>query len=306
MTTITEDRVDVEALREEWARLDLSVPPRSYWKEVRFRFVRNRTGMAAAVMLALICLAAIFAPLLSPAHGLVAQTSKRLLNIGSDGHLLGTDEQGRDMLARLLHGGRLSLLAGFVPVVGATAIGMALGMWAGLSRGLVNSVIMRTMDMLYAFPAVLLAIAVSTSLGQGASNAMIATTLIFIPPICRIAESSTRTVVVQEYVEAARLAGSGKVRMVRTQIFPNVLNTILAYASGLLGISMIIAASLSFLGLGVRPPAPEWGSMLQSLRASIYDAPLVAILPGLMIFITSITFNLLADGVREAMDVRRA
>lgn len=306
MSTATDERVAVEVLREQWAADDLAVAPRSYWTEVKFRFLKNRAGMAAAVLLLLICLSAIFAPVLSPKHGLIGDTSKRLLNVGSKGHLLGTDEQGRDMVARLLHGGRLSLVSGFIPVVGATVIGMLLGMCAGLSRGFLNTVIMRTMDMLYAFPAILLAIAVSTSLGPGVSNAMIATTLIFVPPICRIAESATRTVVVQEYVEAARLAGSGYIRMVRTQIFPNVLNTVLAYASGLLGIALIIGAGLSFLGLGVQPPAPEWGSMLQTLRASIYDAALVSALPGLMIFITSITFNVLADSVREAMDVRQS
>lgn len=306
MTAIVEERPTVEELREDWTRQDLAVAPRSYWKEVGHRFVRNRTGMAAAVVLALICLSAIFAPVLSPKHGLIGDTSNRLANVGSKGHLLGTDEQGRDMVARLLHGGRLSLLAGFVPVVGATVVGMLLGMCAGLSRGPLNSLIMRTMDMLYAFPAILLAIAVSTSLGPGPANAMVATTLIFIPPICRIAETTTRRVAVQEYVEAARLAGARGFRMIRTQVFPNVLDGVLAYASGLLGISMIIAAGLSFLGLGVLPPAPEWGSMLQSLRAPIYDAALVSVLPGMMIFITSITFNLLADSIRDAMNVRQA
>jgi peptide/nickel transport system permease protein len=306
VTTLVDDRLDLDTLRAEWASQDLAVAPRSYWREVGYRFKENRVGVGAAIVLAMICLAAIFAPLLSPYSPTIGDASHRLLAVGSPGHLLGTDEQGRDMVARLLYGGRLSLLAGFVPVVGATTIGLLLGMWAGLSRGLVNTIIMRTMDMLYAFPAILLAIAVSTSLGPGVSNAMIATTIIFIPPICRIAEGAARTVVVQEYVDAARLAGSGRFRMVRTQIFPNVINTVLAYASGLLGISMIIAASLSFLGLGVQPPAPEWGYMLQSLRGSIYDAALVSALPGFMIFVTSITFNLLADSAREAMNVRLA
>jgi peptide/nickel transport system permease protein len=306
MTTITDERVTVDTLREEWSSRDLAVAPRSYWGEVGYRFRRNRIAVVATGVLALICLAAIFAPLLAPYNPIVGDTSRRLLGVGSPGHLLGTDEQGRDMLSRLLYGGRLSLLAGFVPVAVATTIGLLLGMWAGLSRGLANNIIMRTMDMLYAFPAILLAIAVSTSLGPGVSNAMIATSIIFIPPICRIAEGAARQVMVQEYVEAARLAGSGAFRIIRTQIFPNVINTVLAYASGLLGISMIIAASLSFLGLGVQPPAAEWGYMLQSLRGSIYDAALISALPGFMIFVTSIAFNLLSDGVREAMNVRLA
>jgi peptide/nickel transport system permease protein len=263
-------------------------------------------GLVALAVLALICLGAIFAPVLPLDNPLIGDPFHRLVGVGSPGHLLGTDEEGRDLLSRLIYGGRLSLLAGFVPVLGATAVGLLLGMWAGLARHLGNNVIMRVMDMLYAFPAILLAIAVGASLGPGLSNAIIATSIIFVPPICRIAESATRGVSVQEYVEAARVAGIGRFRMLRTQILPNVLNPVLAYASGLLGISMIIAASLSYLGLGSQPPAPEWGFMLQSLSGSIYNAPLVSALPGFFIFITSVSFNILADAVREAMDVRLA
>jgi peptide/nickel transport system permease protein len=306
VTSLALDTTEVDALRAEWAKGDVAVAPRSYWREVRDRFKANRAGVAALVVLSMLCLSAIFAGVLSSHDPLAGSPSQRLLGVGSPGHLLGTDEQGRDMLARLLHGGRLSLFAGFVPVLAATAVGLLLGMWAGLSRGAVNHVIMRAMDMLYAFPAILLAIAVGASLGPGLTNAVIAATIIFIPPICRVAETATRSVVVQEYVEAARVAGTGRVRMVRTQILPNVLNQVVAYASGLLGISMIIAASLSFLGLGSRPPAPEWGYMLQSLRGSIYVAPLVSALPGFLIFITSVSFNVMSDAIRDAMDVRMA
>ena len=303
MTSIVQD-ASLELLREEWVRADVAVAARSYWGEFRLRFRHNRTGVAALAVLAAILLGAIAAPLLATHNPLHGDPFHRLLGVGSAGHLLGTDEQGRDMLSRLLYGGRLSLLAGFVPVLAATAVGILLGMWAGLSGRLTNNLIMRAMDMLYAFPAILLAIAVGTSLGPGFANAMIATTIIFIPPICRIAETATRAVRVQEYVDAARLAGTGRLRMVRTQILPNVLSPVLAYASGLLGISMIIAASLSFLGLGSQPPAPEWGYMLQSLRGSIYNAALVSALPGFLIFITSVAFNVLSDAIVEAMDVR--
>jgi peptide/nickel transport system permease protein len=302
--SVIEAVADVEAIRDEWVKTDVAVAPRSYWGEFRYRFRHNRTGIIALSILALICLGAILAPFLSPANPLLGDPYRRLLGVGAAGHPLGTDEQGRDMLSRLLYGGRLSLLAGLVPVVGATIVGVVLGMWAGLSRRLANNVIMRAMDMLYAFPAILLAIAVSTSLGPGLANAMIATSIIFVPPICRIAETATRQVSVQEYVEAARVAGTGRLRMVRTQILPNILNPVLAYASGLLGISMIIAASLSFLGLGSQPPAPEWGYMLQSLRGSIYNAALISALPGFFIFVTSVAFNVLSDAVVEAMDVR--
>jgi peptide/nickel transport system permease protein len=262
--------------------------------------------MVATGVLVVITLSAVFAPLIAGYNPLTGDPFHRLLPVGSSGHILGTDDLGRDMASRLLYGGRISLLDGFVPVVGATIIGILLGMWAGLSRAVTNNIIMRLMDMVYAFPAILLAIAVSTSLGPGIANAMIATTIIFVPPVCRIAQSATRSIAVQEYVEAAHLAGAGKMRLVRTQIFPNVINPVVAYASGLLGISMIIAASLSFLGLGAQPPAPEWGYMLESLRGDIYDAAVVSALPGVMIFITSIAFNLASDALREAMDVRLA
>ena len=304
MTSVLVEGATVEALRDRWLDADLAVTPRSYWREVGYRFLRNPIGIAGAVVLLLLVISAVFAPWIAPHNPLTTNPFNRLEPVGTPGHLLGTDDLGRDMLSRLLYGGRLSLLDGFAPVVGATAIGMLLGMLAGLSRALGNNLIMRSMDMLYAFPAIILAIAVSTSLGPGLSNAMIATTIIFIPPVCRIAQSATRAVVNQEYVEAARVAGAGRVRLLRTQIFPNVVNPVLAYSSGLLGISMIIAASLSFLGLGAQPPAPEWGFMLESLRGDIYDAAVVSALPGVMIFITSIAFNMFSDALRESMDVR--
>jgi peptide/nickel transport system permease protein len=304
VTAVAEEYPSLESLRDEWVNSDLAVTPRSYWGEFRHRFWGNRAGLVALGILVVIALGATLAPVLSPNDPLIGDPYRRLLGVGAPGHLLGTDEEGRDMLSRLLWGGRLSLLAGFVPVVGATAVGLLLGMSAGLSRRVANNAIMRVMDMLYAFPAILLAIAVGASLGPGLANAMIATSIIFVPPLCRIAETATRSVGIQEYVEAARVAGTGRLRMLRTQILPNVLNPVLAYASGLLGISIIIAASLSFLGLGSQPPTPEWGYMLQSLRGSIYSAPLVSALPGLLIFITSVAFNFLADAIREAMDVR--
>ena len=304
MSSVSTGILTVDARRAAWLDGDTGVAPRSYWSEVGHRFVADRAGVAAVIVVVLLCLSAVFASVLTGYDPLLGAPADRLLGVGSPGHLLGTDEQGRDMVARLLHGGRLSLVAGFLPVVGATVIGLLLGMCAGLSRGIVNHVIMRTMDMLYAFPAILLAIAVGASLGPGLTNAMIAATIVFIPPICRVAETATRSVTLQEYVEAARVAGSGPFRMVRTQVLPNVVNPVLAYASGLLGISMIIAASLSFLGLGSSPPAPEWGYMLQSLRGSIYVAPLVSALPGFFIFVTSVAFNVASDAFRESMDVR--
>ena len=296
---------DVMAVRRTWSESDVPVAPRSYRHEVLSRFLHNRIGGAALAILALLVVMAIAAPVLTSDDPIKGDAAARLKPIGTAGHILGTDEIGRDMFSRLLYGGRLSLLEGFLPVVVATAIGTAIGAFAGYVGGAPGSGLMRSLDMFYAFPAILLAIAIGASLGPGLKNAMIALSIVFIPPISRIAESATKRVVVNEYIEAARLTGANTFQLVSTQVLVNVVNPIIVYASGLVGVSMIVAASLSFLGLGSQPPTPEWGYMLNSLRSSIYVNPWVAALPGLFIFITSVSFNMLSDAIREAMDLKR-
>jgi peptide/nickel transport system permease protein len=297
---------DAIAVRRAWSESDVPVAPRSYRHEVFSRFLHNRTGVVALIVLALLVVTAIGAPLLTSYDPIQGQPAARLKPIGTAGHILGTDEIGRDMFSRLLYGGRLSLLEGFLPVVVATVIGTAIGAFAGYVGGGVGSGLMRSLDMFYAFPAILLAIAIGASLGPGLKNAMIALSIVFMPPISRIAESATKRVVVNEYIEAARLTGANTFQLVSTQVLVNVVNPIIVYASGLVGVSMIVAASLSFLGLGSQPPTPEWGYMLNSLRSSIYVNPWVSALPGLCIFITSVSFNMLSDAIREAMDLKRA
>ena len=163
---------------------------------------------------------------------------------------------------------------------------------------------MRTIDVFYAFPSVLLAVALSGALGAGLTNALVSITLVFIPPIARVAESVTTQVRSLDYIDAARASGAGAFTIIRVHVLGNVLGPIFVYATGLVSVSMILASGLSCLGLGVRPPEPEWGLMLNTLRTAIYNQPLVAALPGAMIFITSIAFNVLADGLRTAMDVK--
>ena len=225
--------------------------------------------------------------------------------IGTPGHLLGTDELGRDMLSRLIFGGRLSLMMGISPVRFALVIGSLLGIVAGFVGGRVNTAIMRTVDVFFAFPSVLLAVAISGALGAGIANAMLALTIVFIPPIARVAESVTTQVRSLDFVEAARASGAGAWTIIRVHILGNVLGPIFVYATSLVSVSMILAAGLSFLGLGTKPPDPEWGLMLNTLRTAIYTQPWVAALPGAMIFMVSISFNLLSDGLRSAMDVQR-
>jgi peptide/nickel transport system permease protein len=204
-----------------------------------------------------------------------------------------------------MYGGRLSLLMGIVPVLAAFLIGTTVGVAAGYVGGRVNMLVMRTLDVFYAFPSVLLAVAVAGALGPGMSNSLIALTLVFVPQVVRVAESVTTQVRRLDYIEAARMSGASAFAIIRVHVLGNVLGPVFVYSTGLLSVCMILGSGLSFLGLGVKPPEPEWGLMLNTLRSAIYSNPLVAAMPGMLIFVTSIAFNLLADGLRSAMDIRK-
>lgn len=295
---------DARALADQWQASDAPASPESYLQAGRRRFLGNKVGLASLSVLGMLVFTAVAAPVLTGYDPNIGVPSDRLLPIGASGHLLGTDEQGRDMLTRLFYGGRLSLVAGLTPVLIATVIGTFLGSIAGYLGGWVAALVMRAMDMLYAFPAVLLAIAISASLGPGLVNVIISMTIIYIAPLARVAESATRKIVTAEFIEAARLTGAGTPRIIITQVLANIFSPIFVYASGLVGLSIVIAASLSFLGLGVSPPDAEWGFMLNSLRGTIYVNPWVAALPGFFIFITSISFNMMADALRDSLDVK--
>jgi peptide/nickel transport system permease protein len=275
-----------------------------YWAGVARRFSRDPVAMIALVVVVGLILMAIFAPLVAPSDPYRTSMLRRLRPIGTEGFPLGADELGRDMLSRLIYGARLSLLMGVTPVVIAFFIGSAIGITAGYVGGRVNTALMRTIDVFFAFPSVLLAIALSGALGAGIFNGLLSLTVVFIPPIARIAESVTTAVRRIEYVEAARASGASAFTIVRVHVLGNVIGPIFVYATGLISVSLILASGLSFLGLGVKPPEPEWGLMLNTLRNAIYVQPWVAALPGLMIFITSISFNLLSDGLRSAMDIK--
>jgi peptide/nickel transport system permease protein len=275
-----------------------------YWHAVARRLGRDPITLAVTVILLAIIVMAIFAPLVAPLDPYAGGVLSRLKPIGTPGHWLGTDETGRDLWTRLVYGGRLSLLAGAAPVAISLVIGSFLGIVAGYAGGFGGNLIMRLMDVLYAFPSILLAIAICGLLGNGLTNSILALSIVFIPPMCRIAESVTTQTRHLDFVEAARASGTTTMQIIRHHILANVLGTILVYATSLISLSIILSAGLSFLGLGVTPPHAEWGLMLNSLRQAIYVQPLVAALPGLMIFVTSMCFNLMSDGFRSAMDVR--
>lgn len=275
-----------------------------YWHGVRQRLLRDKVTVFCILLVLAMFLAIILAPLIAPHDPYQASMIRRLKPVGTSGYPLGTDELGRDMVTRLLYGGRLSWFLGISPVVLAFVIGSTIGVIAGFAGGWLNMLIMRITDVFYAFPSVLLAVAVSGALGPGIFNAILALTLVFIPPLIRIAESTTASVRNLDYIEAARAAGAGDLTIIRVHVLPNVLSPIFVYATGLISVSMILASGLSFLGLGTRPPEAEWGLMLNTLRTAIYNQPLLAMLPGICIFVTSLCFNMISDGLRTAMDVK--
>ena len=278
--------------------------PRSYWSTVGERLAHDRITLAVGAVLLCVILLAIFAPWAATHDPLQGSVMRRLKPIGTPGFFLGTDETGRDIWSRLVYGGRLSLICGVTPVALATLIGGTLGLVAGIGGRVVNMAIMRVVDVFYAFPSVLLAIAICGVIGAGIGNTILSLMVVFTPPIVRVTESLTAQVKNRDFVEAARASAAPLHAIISHQILPNVLGGMLVYATSLVGIGIILSAGLSFLGLGVTPPNPEWGLMLNALRQAIFVNPIVAALPGVAIVITSLCFNLLSDGLRSAMDIK--
>jgi peptide/nickel transport system permease protein len=284
------------------------VPAGSAAARVRGGLARIRrlpAGMlvGGTIVLAIV-LAAVLAPVFAPDSPTSGSIGERLWDVGSAGHPLGTDGQGRDVLSRLMWGARPTLVAGIVPVLLAGALGTLLGTIAGLARRGLRSAIMRTLDVLYAFPAVLLAIAIGAALGAGVRNAIVSLSIVLIAPIARVAESEVLRLRSADFMEAARASGAGWVTIGIRHVLPNIAPPLLVYCTSLVGLAIVYAAGLSFLGLGVVPPDPDWGQMLNDLRANLYDRPLLSLVPAGAIFVASIGFNLLGDGLKRGFDVR--
>ena len=258
----------------------------------------------AGGIVVLLLLAAIFAPLLTSQSPTVGVLGERLRGPGTTGHLLGTDGQGRDILARLLYGARPSLLTGMIPVAIAGLLGTAFGLIAGLGKPLLHSFVMRFLDVFYAFPAVLLAIAIAAALGSGSSNAIIALSVILIPPVARVAEAETGRLRNADFMEAARASGSSWFALAYRQVLPNIAPAVVVYCTALIGLSIVYSAGLSYLGLGIAPPAAEWGLMISDLQQYMFTTPALLIAPALAIVIASVAFNVLGDGLGQYLNVR--
>lgn len=272
-------------------------------KAIKRRRLRWPARIAAGVC-ALFLLAALFAPLIAPYDPLADDRSQRLRPFFTGGHILGTDGQGRDVLSRVIWGARPSILTGLIPVFVAGLIGTMLGLVAGLGSRRVNTAVMRTLDVFYAFPAVLLAIAIAAALGSGTSNAIIALSVILIPPIARLAESEVARIRSADFMEAARVSGAGWWSISLRHVLPNAAPAIVVYCTALVGLSIVYAAGLGFLGLGVAPPKAEWGLMVNDLRQFTFSAPQISLVPAVVILIASVAFNVFGDGLRDLLDVK--
>ncbi|MFZ7091821.1 dipeptide/oligopeptide/nickel ABC transporter permease/ATP-binding protein [Primorskyibacter sp. 2E233] len=266
--------------------------------------LRNRLAAMGAAVLTAILFLVIITPLLPLADPDVTDTGKRFVPPFSEGALLGTDHLGRDQLARLLYGTRLSIAIGIAAAVIAASIGSAIGIIAGYYGGRVDNLIMRLVDMLMAFPYILLALAIVAALGPGLMNALIAVAAVNVPFFARNIRGVTVSLAGREFVDAARLAGMGNTRIILSEILPNVLPVIVIAMSTTVGWMILETAGLSFLGLGSQPPQADLGSMLGEARAAMIRAPHTSVVPGVMIFLIVMSVNLLGDGIRDALDPR--
>ncbi|KUF09386.1 dipeptide/oligopeptide/nickel ABC transporter permease/ATP-binding protein [Pseudoponticoccus marisrubri] len=265
---------------------------------------RNRLAALGAVVLGAILLLVLLIPVLPLKDPNATATADRFLRPFSEGHLLGTDHLGRDLLSRLLHGTRLSLAVGLAAALIAATIGSAIGIVAGYFGGRIDNLIMRGVDMLMAFPYILLALAIVAALGPGLMNALIAVAAVNIPFFARNIRGITVGLAGREFIDAARLAGLGHTRIIVSELLPNVLSTIVIAMSTTVGWMILETAGLSFLGLGSQPPQADLGSMLGEARAALITAPHTSVVPGVMIFLIVMSINLLGDGVRDALDPR--
>ncbi|MGW1976255.1 ABC transporter permease [Streptomyces sp. NPDC001889] len=264
----------------------------------------NATALIGGAIVATTILVALLAPLIAPDDPLATNPSAIGLGPFSGGHLLGTDEVGRDILSRLMYGTRLALLVAVLPTLAALVIGGCVGLLSGYVGGWLDSTLMRIFDVMFSFPGILLALGIGVALGPGITSMVIAMVVVTVPEFGRIVRGNVIALRQEQYVEAAGALGYGHARIAFRHITPNLLGGVVVFATLQTGRNVILSSSLAFLGLGAQPPTPDWGQMLSGGRALLVTAPHVATIPGLAIVVLAVGFNLLGDGIRDRLDPR--
>jgi peptide/nickel transport system permease protein len=277
--------------------------PISHGRMVLRRLRRNRLAMFGTVVILLLVVCAVLAPVIAPHDPVLVNPKTRLMTPGIP-YLLGTDEFGRDVLSRIIYGTQISLKVGVISVGIALAAGVSLGLISGYYGGWIDHLISRVMDVFFAFPAILLAIAIMAVLGSNLTNVMIAIGIVYTPGFARVTRSAVISVRRSEYVEAAQALGATDLTIIVRHILPNSMAPIIVQTTLSLGFAILAEAALSFLGLGTEPPTPSWGLMLSTGRGFMETAPWVAIFPGVAIVLAVLSFNLLGDGLRDSLDPR--
>ncbi len=284
-------------------------PFRAHRSELRLAWnavAKDRLAVGGAVVFVVSVVVAALAPLLSPYDPTVAsETAGRLAPPLTPGHVFGTDGQARDILSRIIWGGRISIPIALAPIVASSLAGLALGLLAGFAGRVVRSFIMRSLDVVFAFPGVLLAVAVAAIMGPGMMNVMLAMSIVLLPYVARIVFVETVRILQLDFIEAARVCGTGPVRLLFREVLPNVIGPVIVYGTTSLGGMLVLAAGLSFLGAGVQPPTADWGIMASDGRVVLSRAPWVSIIPGLVIVVVAVACNFAGDGLRDALDPRQ-
>lgn len=299
MTPPADSQSDIVRLQSA----DDAVVAQSLWTIAFRRFIRHRVGMLGFVIIALLMIVAAFGPSLAPYDPNTMHFMDAFVK-PTDEFLMGTDDFGRDTLSRIMYGARVSFMVGVIAVGIAATIGTTLGMIAGYSRRLIDETIMRLMDILMAFPTILLAIAIMAILGKGVTNAMVAIGVVYIPIFARIARGEVLSIKNEEYVQAARALGARDREILVRHMLPNILPPIIVEISLSLSFAILAEAALSFFGLGTQPPDPSWGRMLSESRDFFNRSIWMGIFPGVAIMLTVMGFNFLGDGLRDVLDPR--
>lgn len=290
-----------QELYQEQENVDIMYPTRSPMKMMIRKFSKNKKAVVGLWMVTFFTIIAIIAPWITP-YDPFAQNMQQMLESPSFSHPFGTDEFGRDILSRIMYGARISLVVGVVSVIIAVIFGVALGTIAGYFGGILDTIIMRIMDVFLAFPSFLLAMAIVSVLGPGMANVMIAIGIFSIPTFARISRSEVISIKNEEFIEAARAIGARDTLIIFKHLIPNSISPIIVLSTLRIATAIITAAGLSFLGMGAQPPTPEWGAMLNSGREYLRVAPHVSTIPGIAIMFMVLGFNMLGDGLRDALD----